>query len=112
MPLELFFDLVFVLALTQCTALMAVNATWEGIAQAMVVLALLWWSWGERVAPSQERRDGRDPSSISEVAQTLGFEALTVRSLDLCGSAVEASTAASDRQTPLDQPEEMSHLQH
>ncbi len=46
MPLELFFDLVFVLALTQCTALMADNPTWEGVAQAMVVLGLLWWSWG------------------------------------------------------------------
>ena len=27
-PLELFFDLVFVLALTQCTALMADDPTW------------------------------------------------------------------------------------
>ncbi|MEK6276901.1 MAG: low temperature requirement protein A [Actinomycetota bacterium] len=45
MPLELFFDLVFVLALTQCTALMARNPTWEGLAQGMLVLALLWWSW-------------------------------------------------------------------
>jgi low temperature requirement protein LtrA len=44
-PLELFFDLVFVLALTQCTALMVENETWDGIAQAMVVLALLWWTW-------------------------------------------------------------------
>ena len=32
-PLELFFDLVFVLALTQCTALMAETPTWEGLAQ-------------------------------------------------------------------------------
>ena len=46
MPLELFFDLVFVLALTQCTALMADHPSWERIAQGMVVLALLWWSWG------------------------------------------------------------------
>jgi low temperature requirement protein LtrA len=44
-PLELFFDLVFVLALTQCTALMADNPTWEGIGQAMLILALLWWAW-------------------------------------------------------------------
>ncbi|MEJ7584121.1 MAG: low temperature requirement protein A [Acidimicrobiales bacterium] len=44
-PLELFFDLVFVLAITQCTALMAANATWEGIGQGLVVLGLLWWSW-------------------------------------------------------------------
>ena len=29
-PLELFFDLVFVLGFTQCTALMADQPTWEG----------------------------------------------------------------------------------
>ncbi len=44
-PLELFFDLVFVLALTQCTALMADVPTWQGVAQAMLVLSALWWSW-------------------------------------------------------------------
>ncbi len=45
-PLELFFDLVFVLALTQCTALMAATPTWAGVAKALAVLAVLWWSWG------------------------------------------------------------------
>ncbi len=45
MPLELFFDLVFVLALTQCTALMAAVPTWEGVAQAMLILGMLWWAW-------------------------------------------------------------------
>ena len=44
-PLELFFDLVFVLALTQCTALMADEPTWEGLAKGMLVLGVLWWSW-------------------------------------------------------------------
>ena len=44
-PLELFFDLVFVLALTQCTALMADVPTVEGVAQALLVLSALWWSW-------------------------------------------------------------------
>jgi low temperature requirement protein LtrA len=44
-PLELFFDLVFVLALTQCTALMAAVPSWEGLAQALLIMALLWWSW-------------------------------------------------------------------
>ncbi len=44
-PLELFFDLVFVLALTQCTAAMADDPSWEGLARAMLILALLWWSW-------------------------------------------------------------------
>ncbi|MDQ3102410.1 MAG: low temperature requirement protein A [Actinomycetota bacterium] len=44
-PLELFFDLVFVLALTQCTALMADEPTWEGLAKGILVLSLLWWAW-------------------------------------------------------------------
>jgi low temperature requirement protein LtrA len=44
-PLELFFDLVFVLAITQCTALMARMPTWGGVAQAMLVLGVLWWAW-------------------------------------------------------------------
>jgi low temperature requirement protein LtrA len=45
MPLELFFDLVFVLALTQCTALMSDNPSWSGLAQGLLVLGVLWWSW-------------------------------------------------------------------
>ena len=44
-PLELFFDLIFVLALTQCTALMAHDTTWAGLAKGMLVLGVLWWAW-------------------------------------------------------------------
>ena len=44
-PLELFFDLVFVLALTQCTALMADDPSWQGLARGLLVLGVLWWSW-------------------------------------------------------------------
>ena len=44
-PLELFFDLVFVLAITQCTALMAANPTRAGLGKGLLVLALLWWAW-------------------------------------------------------------------
>ena len=44
-PLELFFDLVFVLALTQCTQLMADDPSWEGLARGLLVLGVLWWSW-------------------------------------------------------------------
>jgi low temperature requirement protein LtrA len=45
-PLELFFDLVFVFALTQVTALMSENPSWEGLGQGMLVLAALWFAWG------------------------------------------------------------------
>jgi len=44
-PLELFFDLVFVLAITQCTALMAAEPTWHGLAKGILVLGMLWWAW-------------------------------------------------------------------
>ena len=43
--LELFFDLVFVLALTQCTALIADTNTWEGVLKGLLLLGVLWWSW-------------------------------------------------------------------
>jgi low temperature requirement protein LtrA len=45
-PLELFFDLVFVLALTQCTTLIVRTPTWEGMLKGLLVLGMLWWSWG------------------------------------------------------------------
>jgi low temperature requirement protein LtrA len=44
-PLELFFDLVFVVGFTQCTALMSSEHSWGGIARGLAVLGLLWWAW-------------------------------------------------------------------
>ena len=44
-PLELFFDLVFVLALTQCTQLMSTDPTWGGLVQGLLALGVLWWAW-------------------------------------------------------------------
>jgi low temperature requirement protein LtrA len=40
-PLELF----FVLAITQCSALMYHHPTWAGLTQGLLVLGVLWWSW-------------------------------------------------------------------
>jgi low temperature requirement protein LtrA len=44
-PLELFFDLVFVFAITQVTSLLAHTPTWGGVLRGMLVLAALWWAW-------------------------------------------------------------------
>jgi len=44
-PLELFFDLVFVFAITQITQLMARDPTWRGLAHGLLVLGALWWAW-------------------------------------------------------------------
>ncbi|MBA3294519.1 MAG: low temperature requirement protein A [Geodermatophilaceae bacterium] len=44
-PLELFFDLVFVFALTQVTALMAAQPSAVGVLRGMLILSVLWWCW-------------------------------------------------------------------
>jgi low temperature requirement protein LtrA len=44
-PLELFFDLVFVFAITQVTSLLANQPTWGGVLRGMLVLAAVWWAW-------------------------------------------------------------------
>jgi low temperature requirement protein LtrA len=44
-PLELFFDLVFVFAITQVTSLLAHDPSWGGVLRGMLVLAALWWAW-------------------------------------------------------------------
>ena len=43
--LELFYDLVFVFAITQVTHLLLENLTWAGAGQASLVLLVVWWSW-------------------------------------------------------------------
>ena len=43
--LELFFDLVFVFAITQVTGFLADHHTWEGVLQGMFILGALWWAW-------------------------------------------------------------------
>jgi low temperature requirement protein LtrA len=44
-PLELFFDLVFVFAITQVTSLLSADPTWTGVLHGMLVLTALWWAW-------------------------------------------------------------------
>jgi len=44
-PLELFFDLVFVFAITQVTGFMVANQTPEGLLRGALLLAALWWAW-------------------------------------------------------------------
>ncbi|MEH1016687.1 low temperature requirement protein A [Micromonospora sp. CPCC 206060] len=44
-PKELFFDLVFVYAFLQVSALMAADPGWRGLRRGMLVLIVLWWAW-------------------------------------------------------------------
>jgi low temperature requirement protein LtrA len=44
-PLELFFDLVFVFAITQVTSFLSSNPHWSGMLKALLLLSILWWMW-------------------------------------------------------------------
>src|SRR5437764_10898636 len=43
--LELFYDLVFVFAITQVSHLLLAHLTWTGAGQAALVLLVVWWAW-------------------------------------------------------------------
>src|SRR3712207_9007150 len=43
--IELFFDLVFVYAVTQTVSLAHEDLSWAGVGHAVVVFWLVWWAW-------------------------------------------------------------------
>lgn len=43
--LELFYDLIFVFAITQVSHLMLTRLTWPGVLRSIIVLMAVWWSW-------------------------------------------------------------------
>ena len=58
--LELFYDLVFVFAITQISHLLLEHLTWEGVGQSVVVLLAVWWSWNYTTWVTNEL----DPESV------------------------------------------------
>ena len=42
---ELFFDLIFVFAITQISHTLLAHLTWVGVLQAAILLGAVWWSW-------------------------------------------------------------------
>src|SRR4051794_15561322 len=58
--LELFYDLVFVFAITQVSHLLLDHLTWAGAGQAALVLLVVWWSWNYTTWVTNEL----DPESI------------------------------------------------
>src|ERR671911_1154963 len=44
-PLELFFDLVYVFAVTQLSHLLLDHPTLEGALQTLFLLLVIWWAW-------------------------------------------------------------------
>ena len=58
--LELFYDLVFVFAITQVSHLLLEHLTWEGAGQSALVLLVVWWSWNYTTWATNEL----DPDAI------------------------------------------------
>jgi low temperature requirement protein LtrA len=58
--LELFYDLVFVFAITQVTHLLLDQLDWAGAGQASLVLLVVWWSWNYTTWVTNEL----DPESV------------------------------------------------
>ena len=54
--LELFFDLVFVFAITQVTGVVGHESTAAALGRGVLVFAVLWWAWGAYVVAHQHRR--------------------------------------------------------
>ena len=81
--LELFFDLVFVFAITQVTGLMAGDPTWAGLGRGLLVLAALWWAWGAYAWLTNEI----DPEEGSALLALLGaMAAMFVAALAVPGA--------------------------
>ena len=59
--LELFFDLVFVFAITQVSHILLDDLSWRGGAQALLVLMVVWWAWNYTTWVTNEL----DPDSTS-----------------------------------------------
>jgi low temperature requirement protein LtrA len=59
--LELFYDLVFVFAVTQVSHLLLAHLDWKGAGQATLVLLVVWWSWNYTTWVTNEL----DPDAIA-----------------------------------------------
>jgi low temperature requirement protein LtrA len=58
--LELFYDLVFVFAITQVSHLVLDELTWRGAARGLLVLLVVWWAWNYTAWVTNEL----DPDSV------------------------------------------------
>jgi low temperature requirement protein LtrA len=108
--LELFFDLVFVFAITQVTAFIYRDPTWLRLLQAFAILMVLWFAWSGYVwLGNTAATDGgafrvvllaaMAPLLVASLAvpHALGHDALVfgvayflVRALHICAYAVQA----------------------
>jgi low temperature requirement protein LtrA len=88
-PVELLWDLVFVFAVTQVTALLASDLTWAGFGRSMLVLALVWWAWSAFVWAANAQDTA---SPVLRVTLLLGMVLIFITGLAIPGAFGDEST--------------------
>jgi len=71
--LELFFDLVFVFAITQLTSILARDLTVLGAVRVLLIFGVLWWMYGGYVWLSNARTPVRTPERLLMLVGMGGF---------------------------------------
>jgi low temperature requirement protein LtrA len=71
--LELFFDLVFVFAITQLTGILARDVTVEDGVRVLLVFGVLWWMYGGYVWLANARTPARTPERLLLLVGMAGF---------------------------------------
>ena len=77
---ELFFDLVYVFAATQVTGYMAREHSAHGVAQGLLLLALLWWTWS---AYAWLGNQGRADEGVLRAGMAVAMAAIFVVALTI-----------------------------
>ncbi|HWH10784.1 MAG TPA: low temperature requirement protein A [Solirubrobacteraceae bacterium] len=67
--LELFYDLVFVFAITQISHLLLTHLSWSGAGQSVVIVLVVWWAWNYTTWVTNEL----DPESSAVVLLMIGL---------------------------------------
>jgi low temperature requirement protein LtrA len=88
-PIELLWDLVFVFAITQVTALLSHDLTWPGFGRSMLVLALVWWAWSAFVWAANA---ADDDSAVLRAVLLLGMLLIFIAGLALPHAFGDEST--------------------
>ena len=71
--LELFFDLVFVFAITQLTSILARDLTLAGAVRVLLIFGVLWWMYGGYVWLSNARIPVETPERLAMLVGMGGF---------------------------------------
>src|SRR5258705_293233 len=103
-PLELFFDLVFVFAITQVSGFVSDDATWTHLLEGLAIMAVLGWAWGSYARPGHTAgaHEGASPGVLlaallgeSIVSLGLGAGGLDLGARVIAGALLGVATAAA-----------------